>query len=77
MTDPRHLYIVAERTAEFPCVTVAEVTDSDAYGCPIVSVVIGPDEETVPARILRRLTDHGLGVADVSPQGTHLIVRAY
>jgi len=77
MSDPRRLYLAAERVAEFYCVTTAEVTDSETYGRSVVSVVIEPGEETVPPRVLGRLQEHGLGIADVSPQGTHLLVRAF
>jgi len=77
MSDPRRLYLAAERVAEFYAVTTAEVVDSDEYGRPVVSVVIEPSEETVPPRVLGRLHEHDLGIADVSRQGTHLIVRAY
>jgi len=75
--DPRHLSLCAERVAEFPAVASAEVTESQEYDRIIVSIALTPDEETVPPRITRRLIDHGLGIADVSPQGPHLIARAY
>jgi len=77
MNDPRALYYAAERVAEFPVVTTANVSDSDEWGRVTVSVVLQPECDTVPPRVLGRLTEHDLGVADVSTQGTHLVVTAY
>lgn len=41
-------------------------------------VVVGPDYNRVPPRVLRPLLDHDLGVEDISPQsdGEWLFVRA-
>jgi len=74
---PRQLYVAAEHVGALPCVTTAEVSQSPEYGRPIVSVVLGPETEVAPPRVLRRLINHDLGVRDVSPQGAHRIVRAY
>lgn len=76
-TPPRRLYMAAESVADLPCVTTARVSDSEGYDRPVVSVVVGPDEETVPPRVLRRVINYDLGVRDVSPQGSHTIVIAY
>ena len=77
MTDPRRYYLTAEHVAELACVTTASVTESSGYDRVVVEVVVEPTEETVPARVLSRLATDGLGVADVTPQGTHLLVTAF
>ena len=74
---PRRLYVAAERVGTLPCVTRSEVSQSPEYERAIVSVVLNAEIETAPPRVLRRLINHDLGVRDVSPQGEHLIVRAY
>jgi hypothetical protein len=45
---------------------------------PILEVVCAPEHDTVPPRVLRILAECGLGIADVTPQGSpsHLFVTA-
>lgn len=57
--------------------TGVEAVDYDADDREI-EIVVGPNYERVPPRVLRPLVEHDFGVADVSPQadGEWLLVRA-
>jgi hypothetical protein len=50
-------------------------TDSDES---MLEVICAPEHDTVPPRVLRILAECGLGIADVTPQGSpsHLFVTA-
>jgi len=77
MNAPDHYHLAADTLAELDAVTTATVTDSDEHAAPVVEVVIEPTEETVPPAVYHALGAYQLGIADVTPQGTHLLVTAF
>ena len=77
MNAPDHYHLAADTLAELDAVTTATVTNSAAHAAPVVEVVIEPTEETVPPEVYHALGAYQLGIADVTPQGTHLLVTAF
>ena len=77
MNPPDSYYFAAEALADCDAVTTATVTESADHAAPVVEVVIEPTEETVPPAVYHALGAYQLGIADVTPQGTHLTLTAF
>jgi hypothetical protein len=75
--SPERLEVAAEATARLPGVLTASVEWREDYDRRVIELVVAPEYERVPPRVLRRLTDHDCGVVDVSRQGTHRTVDAF